>query len=153
MMRGVLTWIVRRRVRQVFDAISAGDWDSAVEGLSPDVHHVFPGRHPLGGERHDREAVWRWFERLGRLFPVHDFEVHRVAAAGPPWRMAVAVQWSARLEPAAGPEYQNQGAHWLELKWFRVTAFHAYLDTALVEAACAVMSDAGIEEAAADPIT
>ena len=35
----------------------------------PDVHHRFYGSHALSGERHDREAVRRWFERLGRLAP------------------------------------------------------------------------------------
>jgi ketosteroid isomerase-like protein len=149
----MLSWFVRRRVHRVFAAITNGDWGEAVRGLSHDVHHVFPGRHPLGGERHDRAAVERWFSRLGRLFPGHSFEVHRVAVTGPPWRMAVAVQWTAQLRPAIGHEYENQGAHWLELTWFRVTAFHAYLDTALVESACAVMAAAGLSEAAAEPIT
>jgi ketosteroid isomerase-like protein len=67
--------------------------------------------------------------------------------------MSVAVQWTAKLTPAAGALYTNDGAHWLRLRWARVDAFHAYLDTQLVAGACSAMVEAGIEEAAAAPIT
>jgi len=144
--------VVRRRDVEVFDAISRGDWATATQGLANDVHHVFPGEHPLGGERRDKVAVLRWFERLGRLFPGHTFTVHRVAVTGLPWDLRVAVQWTARLTPAAGAAYTNEGAHWLRLRGSRVVAFHAYLDTQRVAQACAVMAEAGIEEAAAAPI-
>ncbi len=30
---------------------------------------AFGGHHALSGERHDREALRRWFERLGGLAP------------------------------------------------------------------------------------
>jgi ketosteroid isomerase-like protein len=144
--------IVRRRIVRVFRQLEESDWDAVVAGLAPDVHHVFPGRHPLGGERHDREAARRWFERLGRLYPGHDFRVQRVAVAGPPWRMSVAVQWTATLRPASGEPYENEGAHWLAIRWGRVTAFHAYLDTQRIAAACEAMAREGIAEAAAAPI-
>jgi len=84
--------IVRRRTARVFDRLSRGEWDAIVADLAPDVHHVFPGDHPLGGERHHRDAVLRWFERLGRLFPGHDFAVHRVVLRGGPWSTWVTVQ-------------------------------------------------------------
>jgi ketosteroid isomerase-like protein len=144
--------IVRRRVTGVFRALSAGDWQEAVGDLAGNVHHVFPGAHPLGGERRSRTAVVLWFERLGRLFPGHDFTIHRVMSRGWPWSTWVAVQWTARLSPKEGASYLNDGAHWLHIRWGKVTHFHAYLDTQLVAEACRLMALAGIEEASADPI-
>lgn len=145
--------IVRRRTAQIFRQLSAGDWVSLVDDLAPDVHHVFPGEHPLGGERRSRAAVLSWFERLGRLFPGHDFEVHRVLSTGWPWNTWVAIAWTVQLRPQAGEPYVNHGSHWVHIKWGKATAFHAYLDTQRIAAACQDMADHGVDEAAADPIT
>ena len=142
---------VRWRTARMFELLSH-DWQGTVEGLSEDVHHVFPGNHPLGGERHSREAVLRWFERLDRLFPGHEFQVHRVVSRGWPWSTWVAVQWSAELRPQIGEPYVNQGAHWLHLRWGKVVRLHAYLDSQLVAEACEVMAQAGVTEATAAPI-
>ena len=144
--------IVRRRVLGVFDQLSRGEWDPILAGLAADVHHVFPGEGPLGGERRSRDAVARWFDRLDRLFPRHDFDVHRVVSRGWPWDTWVAVEWSAQLGPQAGEAYGNDGAHWIHIAWGRVDAFHAYLDTERVTAACRGMAARGVEEAAAAPI-
>jgi len=144
--------IVRRRTVEIFERLSRGDWQSIVEELADDVHHGFPGDHPLGGERHTREAVSRWFERLGRLFPGHDFEVHRVISRGWPWNTWVAVAWTAQLRPHQGEPYVNHGAHWINIRWGKATYFHAYIDTQRVAAACREMVARGVEEAAAQPI-
>lgn len=40
------------------------------------AHHRFGGHHAVGGERYDREALRRWFERLGRLAPTLQITVH-----------------------------------------------------------------------------
>src|SRR3712207_5304691 len=104
--------VVRRRTRAMFERLSRGESASVVAGLADDVHHVFPGDHPLGGERHSRDAVRRGFERLEQLFPGRACEVHRVASRGWPWSTWVAVQWAAQLRPAAGETYLNHGGHW-----------------------------------------
>ncbi len=143
---------VRRRMVRVFDQLSRGEWEAACAGLAEDVWHVFPGEHPLGGERNTRVEVMRWFERLGRLFPGHTFRVHRVVSRGWPWSTWVAVQWSAELRPAVGEPYENHGAHWLHIRWGKVRSFHAYLDTQLIAKACEEMARAGVAEAAAPPI-
>ncbi len=93
-----------------------------------------------------------WFERLARLFPGHDFTVHRVVSRGWPWRTWIAARWTARLTPQHGISYVNEGAHWFHLRWGKVTYFHAYLDTQRVADVCHEMALAEIEEAAADPI-
>jgi hypothetical protein len=48
--------------------------------------------------------------------------------------------------------YANEGAHWLRVRGGKVVYFHAYLDTQLIELACTEMAEAGIAEAAAEPI-
>jgi ketosteroid isomerase-like protein len=53
--------------RAIFDGLSRSDYTLAVGGLADDVHHVFAGDHALGGERHSKDAVRRWFERVFRL--------------------------------------------------------------------------------------
>lgn len=144
--------IVRRRSAQMFTALSCGQWREVTAHLADDVRHTFPGRHALGGERRRRADVVRWFERLERLFPGHEFEVLHVVSRGWPWSTWVAVQWSATLRPAVGEPYLNHGTHWVQIRWGKVKSFHAYLDTQLIAAACEEMVAAGIAEAGAPPI-
>jgi ketosteroid isomerase-like protein len=147
-----MNFFVRRSIEKTFAALGRGEWARSTNRMAADVHHAFPGDHPLGGERRSRDAVLRWFERLGRLYPGHDFEVHRVVASGWPWDMWIAAQWTAQLRPRVGQPYANEGAHWLHVRWGRVTYFHAYLDTQRIERACRHMAEAGIAEAEAPPI-
>lgn len=144
--------VVRRRVHRVFELLSRDDWAPILRDTAPDVHHVFPGDHPLGGERHGRDAVEAWSKRLARLFPGHRFAVDRIVVSGWPWDTWVSVAWSARLVPREGPEYSNEGVHWLRLRWGKLTYLHAYLDSQAVARACERMAAAGIDEASAAPI-
>lgn len=145
--------IVRRRARKAFADLSRGDWRANTADIADDVTHVFPGDHALGGVRHSRAAMERWFERLYRLYPKLEFEVHRVSAKGWPWNTWVAVEWSDRGTAADGVDYENHGAHWIQLRWGKGTYVHAYLDTEIVSASCRRMAAAGIAEAAAPPIS
>jgi ketosteroid isomerase-like protein len=145
--------IARRRAAAVFDLLGESEWEKVVDQLADDVCHTFPGRHPLGGTRHSRDGVRRWFERLERLFPGHTFRVQRVVSRGWPWDTWIAVQWSAALRPAAGRPYANHGSHWIQIRWGKVKSFHGYLDTQLIVDACEEMAKAGIAEASAPPIT
>jgi hypothetical protein len=55
--------------------------------VTPSVQQE-PPRRPapsLGGSRHTRDAMRRWFERLFRLFPDARFELRAVAVDGWPW--------------------------------------------------------------------
>ena len=120
--------------------------------VAPDVHHVFPGDNAIGGERHSREAMERWFERLYRLIPEIEFEVKKVAVRGWPWDMIVAVEWSDRGKAADGVPYENEGAHWIRLRRGKATYIHAFLDTEKVTEICDRMAASGVEEAGAEPI-
>ncbi len=119
---------------------------------APDVEHTFSGEHALGGTRHSREALGRWFERLYRLFPGLDFEVKRVLVRGWPWRTVAMIEWVDRARPADGLPYMNEGTHVLRFSWGRLVSLHAYLDTQKVEEVCERLAKEGIEEASAPPI-
>src|SRR4051812_5297859 len=82
--------IARRKARQIFENLSAGDWRATLKDVHPRVHHVFPGENAVGGERHSREAMERWFERVYRIFPKLDFVVKHIAVHGPPWDLWIA---------------------------------------------------------------
>jgi ketosteroid isomerase-like protein len=144
--------LVRRRVVSNFARLSAGDYKAVVAQLAPDVHHVFAGDSALGGERHSRQAVERWFERLFRLCPQMQFEVGRVISSGPPWDIWGAAEWIGHVTPAAGEPYVNTGTHVFRIRNGRVAYFHAYEDSQKVARACEQMAALGVEEAAAAPI-
>ena len=135
-----------------FASLSAGDYKSLIAQMSPDVHHVFAGDTSLGGERHTRDSVERWFERLVTLFPKMHFEVGRIISSGPPWDIWIAVTWDAQITPAAGDPYINQGSHFFRIRKGRVSFFHAFEDSQKVARACERMAAAGIEEATAPQI-
>jgi ketosteroid isomerase-like protein len=145
--------IVRRRMGDLFERLNDGDFEALLRGVRDDVHHVFPGENALGGERHSREAMRRWFERLGRIFPRHRMEVQDVAVRGWPWGTTVAIQWVNRAEPADGGAYYNEGVHVVRLRWGKATDIHAYLDTEKVTEVCERLAAGGLEEAVAPPIT
>src|SRR4051794_11741084 len=145
--------IAARKARGVFEALSRGEWERTLEDVAPDVHHVFPGDNALGGERHSREAMRRWFERVYLVFPDLNFEVHNVAVKGWPWDMWVAVEWIDRAQPSDGVPYANEGAHWIRLRRGKATEIHAYLDAEPITRTCERLAAAGLEEAAAPPIT
>jgi ketosteroid isomerase-like protein len=144
--------IVARRARGIFADFNRGEWRRVLAGVADDVHHVFPGDNALGGERHSRRAFERWFERLYRLIPEIEFEVRDVAVRGWPWDTVVAVEWRDRGRGADGTDYENEGSHWIRLRWGRAVAVHAYLDTEKVSRLLETMAVAGIEEAAAAPV-
>ena len=139
-------------VRLAFGRLSAGDYQTLLKACASDVEHTFSGDHALGGTRHSREALGRWFERLYRLFPGLNFEVKRVLVRGWPWRTVAVIEWVDRARPADGVPYVNEGTHVLRFSWGRLVGLHAYLDTQKVEEVCERLAEAGIEEASAPPI-
>ncbi|HKG36189.1 MAG TPA: nuclear transport factor 2 family protein [Solirubrobacterales bacterium] len=145
--------IAKRKVTGVFDALGRGDWEAGLADAADDVHHVFPGDHALGGERHSKEAMGRWFERVYRLIPDLQFEVESVAVRGLPWDMRVAVKWRDFGRMADGEPYENHGAHWIRLQRGKAKSIRAYLDTQSLADSLERMRSAGIEEAGAAPIT
>jgi len=56
----------RGLVRQSFDHPNKHRWNELLKPVAPNVHHSFAGAHSIGDERHDREAMHRWPERVER---------------------------------------------------------------------------------------
>lgn len=144
--------IVKRKARDVFAALSRGDWQAVSADLAENVHHVFPGDNALGGERHSRAAFEQWLQRLYRLIPEIEFEVRDVAMRGWPWDTAVVIEWVDRGRAADGTPYVNEGTHWIRLRWGKGVEVHGYLDTEKVTRLLDGMAAAGIEEAGAPPV-
>ena len=144
---------VERNVRATFRRVGQRDYETLLEQTAPSVLHVFPGDHALGGTRHTRDALRRWFERLFLLFPELHFEVKEVAVRGLPWDATIMVQWENRGRARDRQSYANQGAHVLRLRWGRVIYLHEYLDSQRVAAVCRRLARQGVSEAAAEPLT
>jgi hypothetical protein len=41
-----------------------------LKAVAPNVHHRLAGTHALSGERHDKEALRRWFRRVAASSPI-----------------------------------------------------------------------------------
>ena len=72
------SYIVEKEIRKTFDHVNNHRWDEAVKAVAPHVHHRVSGAHALGGERHDKAALRRWFERLGRVQPTLHLTVNNI---------------------------------------------------------------------------
>src|SRR5437763_15511337 len=79
------SYIVEREIRKTFDHVNNHRWDEAVKAVVPHVHHRVSGAHALGGERNDKQALRRWFERLGRVLPTLHITVNNVWVKDWPW--------------------------------------------------------------------
>ena len=144
--------IVRRKLRQVFSSLSQGNFEPGLAGLASRFDHVFSGTHALGGTRHTKAGMRRWFERLFLLFPKLDFTIKHIAVCGPPWNTYAMVEWQDAATPADGVPYVNDGTHFLRLRWGKVVSLHAYLDTQVVADTCRRLAEWGLADAAAPPI-
>ena len=143
---------VERKVRETFRRLSEGDWETQVGQMPPELVHVFPGDHALGGVRRTRQGMRKWFERLYEIFPDLSFEVKHVFVRGWPWDTTVAVEWVDRATPADGVPYVNEGTHVMRLRQGRLVYLHAYCDTQKVAEVCDRLARQGMSEAAAPPI-
>lgn len=144
--------IVRRKLRQVFASLDKGDHEPLLAGLAPNFDHVFSGTHALGGTRHTKAGMRRWFERLFLLFPNLQFTIKHIAVSGPPWNTVAIVEWRDTATPADAVPYVNDGVHVVRLRWGKLSSLHAYLDTEIVANACRRMADRGIADAGEAPI-
>lgn len=91
--------IVKRVARKSFERVNQKDFGALLKDCAANIHHRFYGSHALSGERHDREAVRRWFERLGHLGPGLTLTVHDVWVKGLPHDTTIIMRWSAKRHP------------------------------------------------------
>ena len=87
--------IVKRIATKNFERVNDNDYDALLKDCAPNIHHRFGGHHALGGERHDRETLRRWFQRLGRLCPTLKLTVHDVWVKGWPHNTTIIIRGPA----------------------------------------------------------
>ncbi|MBR1144510.1 nuclear transport factor 2 family protein [Bradyrhizobium sp. AUGA SZCCT0431] len=149
----VYGYIVKKEIRKTFDHVNNHRWDEAVKAVAPYVHHRVSGAHALGGERHHKEALRRWFERLGRVQPTLHLTVNNIWVKGWPWNTTVFVQWDGTATlPHGDASYVNRGLHVFTLRWGRVHALEEFQDSQEAARGLAAQAAAGLKEAAAEPI-
>ena len=144
--------IVKGRIRQSFDDVNDRRWDDLMSSINPNVHHRFGGVHAIGGERHDRETLRLWFERLARVLPNLHLEINNIWVKGPPWRTMVFVQWDGTATLLNGGGYFQHAVHVITLRWGKITALDVFEDSQEVARALDVQAAAGLDEATAEPI-
>ena len=144
--------IVKRIARKNFERVNQKDFGALLKDCVPKIHHRFYGSHALSGERHDREAVRRWFERLGRLGPGLTLTVHEVWVKGLPNDTTIIMRWSAKDTLIDGSPYSNCGVHILKMRWFKIVDIDAYEDSQAVAENLKLQAAHGVQEAAEPPI-
>jgi ketosteroid isomerase-like protein len=145
--------IVERIARRNFERVNRGDYESLLASCAPDIHHRFGGSHALGGERHDLDALCRWFERLGRLAPGLALTVTDVWVKGGPWDTRVIIRWTNHETLPDGSPYDNHGVHVIRMRWGRILEIDANEDSQAVADSMPIRAAAGAVDALADPIT
>ena len=145
-------YIVKRIARKNFERVNRKDYDAVLKDCVPNIHHRFGGSHALSGERHDREVLRRWFERLGRLTPGLTLTVHDVWVKGLPNDTTIIMRWSATDTRVDGSPYNNHGVHIIRMRWFKVVDIDANEDSQAVVENLKLQTAYGIEEASAPPI-
>ena len=144
--------IVKRRIRQSFEDVNNHRWDELMRSIAPDVHHRFGGVHAIGGERHDRETLRRWFERLARVLPNLRLEIKEIWVEGWPWHTMVFVQWDGTATLLDGGGYSQPAIHVITLRWGKIAALDVFEDSQEVARALVAQAAAGLDEALAQPI-
>jgi ketosteroid isomerase-like protein len=145
--------IVARIARRNFELVNSHDYEPLLASCVDDIHHRFGGDHALGGQRHDKEHLREWFQRLGRLNPTLELTVSDVWVKGLPHDTTIVMRWDAVQDMPDGSPYVNHGVHVIKMRWLKVVSIDANEDSQAVERACAVFAAHGVTEATASPIT
>lgn len=144
--------IVKRIAVKNFTRVNDQDYDSLLKDCAPDIRHRFGGTHPLGGERHDKDALRRWFQRLFRLSPTLKLTVHDVWVKGLPNNTVIIIRWTTTQTMPDDSPYHNHGVHIIRMRWFKIVDIDANEDSQAVTESMKVFAAHGNEEALADPI-
>jgi hypothetical protein len=147
------SYFVKKVVRQSFDHVNHHRWDELLKPVTPNVHHRFAGAHAIGNERHDKGAMHRWLERVGRVLPTLHITVNNIWVKGWLWQTTVFVQWDATATLLNGDDsYFNRGFHVITMRWGKVYALDVFEDSQEVARGLAAQAASGLQEAAAEPI-
>jgi ketosteroid isomerase-like protein len=126
---------VKRRLREAYRRVGAGDYAAVVSICAPDVHVRVPGEGPLSGTFESVDEYERWFEGVFTLAASLHFEIVELMVKGPPWNTRIAVEWIDTVTTHDGATFVNEGAQFIHMRWGRLTSLDYRWDTALVTAA------------------
>ncbi len=144
--------IVKKIALKNFERVNRKEYAAVLAGCAPRIRHRFGGDHSLGGVRHDRDALGRWFERLGRVMPTLHLSPEDIWVKGWPSNTVVILRWEAAATLANGSPYRNRGVHVIRMRWGKVVDIDAHEDAQVVAASLQIQADNGIPEAVAKPI-
>lgn len=145
--------VVKGKIRKSFEMVNEHRYDDLLKGLSnKTLEHSFAGDHALGGKRHDKESLKRWFERLGTVLPDLKIEITDIQIKGNAVKTLAIVRWTATCTLLNGEPYLNKGVHFITLKWGKAVNFDVYEDTKTVSHGLDVQFEGGIKEAKAPKI-
>ena len=144
--------IVKRITHRFIQQVNEKDYAAVLKGCSSNIYHRFGGQHALGGERHDRETLGRWFDRLGRLAPTLKLTIRDVWVTGWPWNTTVTLRWTGVQDMPDGSPYNNHGVHIVRMRWGKVFELDANEDSQLVAEGLQIWAAHGVKEALAEQI-
>ena len=145
-------FIVKKISKRNFERVNTHDYEALLAECAPNIRHRFGGAHAMGGVRHDREALRRWFERLGRVSPTLHLSVKDIWVKGWPHNTVIIMRWEATATNNDGSPYQNHGVHIIRMRWGKVVDIDANEDSQAVAESLLIQSRNGIPEAVAEPI-
>jgi ketosteroid isomerase-like protein len=150
--------IVRGRIKAIFRAANAGNWQMMLDGLHQNFTYRFVGDTPLGGQRTTRKAMEAWWQRLFRLFPGAQFYPEAIVVEGPPWKTSVMtyvkIRGTVPARTGNGSEpYENEFMQLIGLRWGRIVSVTTLEDTQRFAAILPRLEAAGMKDATAAPIT
>lgn len=144
--------IITKLTIKTFENVQNHRYDEVLKAIDSNVIHHFAGDHALGGTRHDKETLKKWFERLGRVLPKLKFEIKDVMVKGMPWNTLVIARWIATCKLDNGDSYINPGVHFINIRWGKAYKFDVYEDSLAVSKGLKVQAKCGKKEAVYDKI-
>jgi ketosteroid isomerase-like protein len=146
-------FVVKQIVRGSFKRLSQGDYRAATDLMSEKCHYHFIGRHALGGHRHSRALITKWFERFLRILPGFQFVPVNVLVNGWPWKTVVVVKLQVAWKRPDGRPYENVALQMVTLKWFKAVDILTIDDSQGFGALLTELAqNFGVAEAAAPPL-
>ena len=144
--------IVKRLAAHNFNLVNSKGYEELLASCSDDIYHRFGGDHALGGERHDKDGLRLWFERLGRLIPSLHLQIEEMWVTGFVMNTTVIIRWTGTGEFPDGSPYLNHGVHLVRLQRGKVVSIDANEDSQAVAKMLDAVAATGVEEAHAAPI-
>jgi ketosteroid isomerase-like protein len=153
----VYHFLVKRRVRWLFAEANRGNFQAIVDSLAERFVYRFVGDTPLGGVRTKKSSVVAWFQRIYRLVPDATLNPHVIVVEGPPWntRIMTYITFNGTVPATDGQSsaYENDVMQLMHLKWGRIHSVLTVEDTQRFSAVLPRLSQAGIVDATAAPIS